>query len=345
MGDDITILDDTMQKEQGPVVCTISLGRFTNYGAKMVWDKKGAFLTLPGGRTIKLMMRNNCPHAKPDVVRFFEKLKQREYKKQRVQQLLVKMVAARRAKLKNQQELDDHRRAGHVEFSPDCPECKRGAARKRPHRRLQTRMGGELSVDISGPFMKGLPVTDRKEKDEYWPRWMVVGAFTSYTPKEAFDRHERESQYRISAGLEGPVPLEQTVSQKPRTLYYVEVTATKKSEEVVPAVLRMINRINNVHKVRAVYRLHSDRARELSGEKSRDKFEALGVTVTSTANYDSNANGRAERGVLFFQEKARTLLSTQIRSETFQYQLKKLWTFAAQHAGEIHINDVKGLPA
>ena len=67
--------------------------------------------------------------------------------------------------------------------------------------------------------------------------------------------------------------------------------------------------------------------------------------MTSTANYDSNANGRAERAVLFFQEKARTLLSTQIRSEIFQKQLKTLWTFAVQHVGEVHINDVMKLPA
>ena len=45
-------------------------------------------------------------------------------------------------------------------------------------------MGGELSVDISGPFVKGLPVTDRREKEELWPRYMVVGAFTSYSPQD-----------------------------------------------------------------------------------------------------------------------------------------------------------------
>ena len=197
---------------------------------------------------------------------------------------------------------------------------------------------GELSVDISGPFMRGLPVTDRREKEELWPRYMVVGAFTSYTPKEATDRYEQERRDRIAQGLEGPVLMEQTISEKGQTLYFVEVVATRKETEVAPAVLRIINRINNIHKTKAVYRLHADRARELSGETARDMFEAVGITVTSTANYDSNANGRAERAVLFFQEKTRTLLSSRIRSEHFQKQIKTLWTFAVQHVGELHIN-------
>ena len=105
--------------------------------------------------------------------------------------------------------------------------AKKGAARKRPHRRLQTRMGGELSVDISGPFAKGLPVTDRRENQELWPRYMVVGAFMSYTPKEAEDRYEQERRDRIAAGLEGPVQLEEVVSKTGQTLYFVEVVPTR----------------------------------------------------------------------------------------------------------------------
>ena len=38
------------------------------------------------------------------------------------------------------------------------------------------------------------------------------------------------------------------------------------------------------------------------------------------------------------------MLSTKIRSDIFQNQLRKLWAFAAQHAGEVHINNVLGLP-
>ena len=81
-------------------------------------------------------------------------------------------------------------------------------------------MGGELSVDISGPFLKSLPVTDRREKEDLWPRYIVVGAFTAYTPKEAEDRCEKERRNRIAAGLEGPVQLEDMVNKQNDLLYF-----------------------------------------------------------------------------------------------------------------------------
>ena len=73
-------------------------------------------------------------------------------------------------------------------------------------------------------------------------------------------------------------------------------------------------------------------------------LEYHGITVTSTAGYDKKANGRAERAVLWIQQKARTLLSSNIRSEKFQNKLKSLWTFAVQHAGEVHRREVFNEP-
>ena len=58
--------------------------------------------------------------------------------------------------------------------------------------------------------------------------------------------------------------------------------------------------------------------------------ENHGITVTSTAGHDSNANGRAERPVLWFREKSRTFLYSRIRSNIFQEHLLQLWTFAVQ---------------
>ena len=66
------------------------------------------------------------------------------------------------------------------------------------------------------------------------------------------------------------------------------------------------------------------------------------MTVTSTAGYDSNSDGRAERGVQFFQDRVRALLSTNIRSEKFQERIRQFWTFAAQHAGEVHKRQMTG---
>ena len=49
--------------------------------------------------------------------------------------------------------------------------------------------------------------------------------------------------------------------------------------------------------------MHGDRAHELTGERVRIGLESRGIEVTSTAGHDSNANGRAERAVLFFRKK------------------------------------------
>ena len=79
-------------------------------------------------------------------------------------------------------------------------------------------------------------------------------------------------------------------------MYYVELMAEK--SDAGSALMRIINRIENQHKCKAVYRVHADRAQELTGDRTRKLLEDHGITVTSTAGYDNNANGRAERAVL-----------------------------------------------
>ena len=95
---------------------------------------------------------------------------------------------------------------------------------------------------------------------------------------------------------------------------FVELISAKSEAPI--AGIRMVSGIQNQHKCKAVCRVHVDRAQELIGERARQAFENIGVIVTSTAGYESNANGRAERAVLFFLQKVRTLLST--RSENFE---------------------------
>ena len=143
---------------------------------------------------------------------------------------------------------------------------------------------------------------------------------------------------RQTMGLEGPVHLDTATKPNAQTLPFVEIIAAK--SDASTAMMRMVNRIENQHKCKAAYRIHADRAQELTGDRTRTFFENQGISVTSTAGHDSNANGRAERAVLYFTQKARTSLSSNIRSEVFQRELSHLWTFAVQHAGEIHRRDV-----
>ena len=131
-------------------------------------------------------------------------------------------------------------------------------------------------------------------------------------------------------GMEGPVQLETTTKPNSQTLYYVEVMAAK--SQAASSIIRMINRIENRHKCKAVYRVHADRAPEITDDRPRQFLEDHGVTVTSTAGYDSNSNGRAERAVQFFCTKARTMLSSNIRSDKFQEKLKQLWPLVVQIA-------------
>ena len=200
--------------------------------------------------------------------------------------------------------MDEHRRGGHAKYSPDCPECKRGAAKQRTHVRIFTRDGGELSVDIAGPYTEGIPVTDRKTNRAYWPRYMLVGAFTPFIKDEAKAKYEQEVKDREAAGLYGPVQLETTTRPTTTTINFVELIPTKNVGDTVLALNRMINRIENYHKCKAVYRLHGDRAHELTGDRVRAAMEPRGITVTQTAGHDSNANGRAERAVKFFSRES-----------------------------------------
>ena len=118
-------------------------------------------------------------------------LKRESQQKGKPRYFYARLYKAFKLRIRTQQELDEHRRGGHARYSPDCPECKRGAAKQRPRERLFTRQGGELSIDISGPFTKGVPVTDRNVGEHQWPRYLLVGAFVPFGEKEVKARYEQ----------------------------------------------------------------------------------------------------------------------------------------------------------
>ena len=144
-----------------------------------------------------------------------------------------------------------------------------------------------------------------------YSKWLLAGAFIPFSAKEAKARYEQEVRDRHAMQLEGPVQLETTTKPNSQTIYFVELLSAK--SEAVAAIIRMVNRIENRHKCKVVYRVHADRAPDLTGERQKQLLEARGLTVTSTAGHDSNSNGRAERAVQFFCTKARIMLSSNIR--------------------------------
>ena len=187
-----------------------------------------------------------------------KRLRDIEETKRHVRVFYANLFTALELRIKAQQQFDQHRREGHVQYSPDCPECKRGAAKRRPQQRAFTREGGELSVDIGGPYNPGVPVIDRIVAKHQWPRYMRVGSFIPFSDKEAKVRYEQEVKDRQAMGLEGPVQLETTTRPSAHTLYFVELIAAK--SDASSAMMSMVNRIANQHQCKAVYRIHADRA-------------------------------------------------------------------------------------
>ena len=107
-------------------------------------------MVLPNKRRIVIPMKNNCPYANEEVLKIIQKLCEIEESNRNVRVFDANLFTALKLRIKTQQQLDQHRREGHAQYSPDCPECKRGAAKQRSHQRAFTREGGSSSEDIGG---------------------------------------------------------------------------------------------------------------------------------------------------------------------------------------------------
>ena len=141
-GSDITFLDESASEEQAEIPSIVSLGRLIQRGIKLEWTKDGASLVLPNKRKVVIPVRNNCPYANQEVLNIVKKLREIEDTNRKVRAFYANLYIALKLRIKTQQELDEHRRHGHVQYSPDCPDCKRGAAKQRSHQRVFTRQGG-----------------------------------------------------------------------------------------------------------------------------------------------------------------------------------------------------------
>ena len=101
------------------------------------------------------------------------------------------------------------------------------------------------------------------------------------------------------------------------------------------ALIRILARIESQHRCKTVFRVHADRAQEVTGDRIGAALAERGIRVSSTAGVEPNANGRAERGVRWLKEKARTYLSARINPKGPMVERRLLWPFAIQHAAEV----------
>ena len=95
-------------------------------------------------------------------------------------------------------------------------------------------------------------------------------------------------------------------------LYYAEPLVGRTLASVQPALERIVNQTNLTFKAnvvsQVVYRWHGDKAPELTGPKAKEWGRSRGIVVTSTAGYEPNANGRAERAIGVLKERTRAMM-------------------------------------
>ena len=93
-------------------------------------------------------------------------------------------------------------------------------------------------------------------------------------------------------------------------------------------------------KCRSVFRIHGDRATELTGPGVTAHFAEKNIKVTCTPGYESNNNGRAERGIGIVKAIARTMLQSMPQSDNGQ-----LWGAAVMHAAYCSRAKAMGKPS
>ena len=156
-------------------------------------------------------------------------------------------------------------------------------------------------------------------------QYFVVGAFKTYREEEVQEISKNRLAAADASGTiateEPPPPVDEQ-----GMLYFVRPLETKQTAETADALQDIINEINCMYKTKVIWRLHADRASELSGERIRDHFRPQGIRVTSTAGYEPNANGRAEGAINILKARARAML------HGLGPQGRELWPLAVQHA-------------
>ena len=118
----------------------------------MTWNYDVCKLTLPDGQEIHLHQQGKAIYISEEDADILVKMR-----KNQLRTNFRANLAAFVARLRDAAKIREHARDGHVEFDPACPACRGAHGRMRPHRRFdaETRLGGQLSVDISGPHLPG----------------------------------------------------------------------------------------------------------------------------------------------------------------------------------------------
>ena len=107
---DITFTDETTTLEQAKTPSIISLGRLIQYGAKMLWLKDDAVLSLPCERRLRVPVVNNCPYADGEILEAVKDSNEEAKQKRKTRDYLAKLHRAFMVRISGQKEFDEHRR-------------------------------------------------------------------------------------------------------------------------------------------------------------------------------------------------------------------------------------------
>ncbi|CAK0866540.1 unnamed protein product [Prorocentrum cordatum] len=292
-----------------------------------------ARVMLPGQGAIELELEGTAAYIYEDDAQRLRTMRQQLRARAGAKMLAahfdVVVAAAQRLSL------EEHKRRGHPSFRPDCYECRLAAGRVRAHWRLdaRTRLGDQLSADISGPHPAGLWPGERP--GEQLEQAAAAAAEQPLAADDALAVVTRASALPAVAA----VPADGLVEKEGvQTWYYVIPLAGKHTVEVLAALRLMIAQVELEFQARVVYRVHADQARELSGPKVSAALATQGIVVTSTPGHEADNNPRAERGIGIIKQRARAMLAVGAADR------EQLWPAAVVHAAALQRRAAQGKP-
>ncbi|CAK0858473.1 unnamed protein product [Prorocentrum cordatum] len=117
-------------------------------------------------------------------------------------------MAALATNLRTLTKLRERQEGGHIHFDVNCPQCRGAHGRMRQHFRhdASTRLGGQLSIDLSGPHLPGRWPSGRSEDTGRMAQHFLLGAFSVATAADTQNRADREGEAREAAGVPDDVP-------------------------------------------------------------------------------------------------------------------------------------------
>ncbi|CAK0841691.1 unnamed protein product, partial [Prorocentrum cordatum] len=354
-------------------------------GLDLLWGSQRAAVVMPRGGTMELELENGMAYISEQDAEVLRQMRRRL----RLQRGAARFRAGALAAV-IQLSLAEHKAGGHRNFRPDCAECRLAAGRLRHHWRLEadTRPGGQLSADISGPHPPARWPSALQEDRPRQPRFFLLCAYCVFTVAEQEQAAENERFARDGPKVEvkgepaqvkaeaadGPGADDQAAVAKliavfeatakaaspggfedqgdeilvdlpgdmeagRRTWYFTWPLVSKSAAEVMKALELIIAQIGLEFQCKAVFRMHADGARELSGPQVRAGLAGQGIVVTSTPGYEPDNNPRAERGIGVVKQRARAMLMALPPADREQ-----LWPAAVQHSSALQRREAQGRP-